>query len=445
MKALGGYAPAALAGLGLVIPDIGLTQDTGQGGLQVDLRYTEQLLYDDDDDDDELSLRSDLALELNSQTRSQSLSFLISGGIEKGLSDGVDVEIEDPRVALDYSVGSRNTILTFDASFRSTEVDDLSVLDFDLVTLIDDPGDREDFNTGITFEVGREAPFGATLALGYSDTNFVNTTSTSVIDSQRANGSLQLRFDLTPTATGFLTASIDDLDRDGGLDVETQDLIASVDVAITPSLTGAFDLGYREIERSGTETDTSSGVTYGASLIAARNNGTISAILDSAIEETGRRTTFQVNRTLELPRGDFSAGVGVSHNSETDSTDPLYNLSYSQDLPRGGFRFDFSQNFSTTDTGLESLNTVANFSIDQALSDISTISAGINFSDSDRLSGGEADTRRIRYTIDYSRELTNNWSLVAGYAFTQRRESGDNDSSDNEIYLGLRTALSWRP
>ncbi|MEM8615693.1 MAG: hypothetical protein AAGF20_02045 [Pseudomonadota bacterium] len=446
MKSQGRYLPAALAGLGLALPHIALAQNADRGGLQANLTYTEQFFYDDDDEDNETSLRSNLEFELLSETRSQSLSFVLAGGVEKGLSDGFSLDLEDPRIALAYSIGSRNTELSFNASFRSIEVDDLSVLDFDLATLVDDPGDREDFNTGVALEFGREARFGATLSAGYSETNFVNTASPEVIDSERIDGSVRLRFDLSRTAIGFLTASISDLDRDAnGLDVETREIIASLDVEITPSLTGAFDLGYREITRGGSETGTSEGISFGASLSAARPNGTISAILDSAVEETGRRSTFQVNRALTLPRGELSAGIGVSFNSETDSTDPLYNIRYSQALPRGSFNVDFSQSFSTTNTGVETLNTVFNVSANQALNEISSLSAGISFSDSDRLSSSAADTRRVRYEIDYSRELTSRWSLVAGIAHTQRRESGGENSSDNEVFLGLRTALSWRP
>ena len=446
MGVWGRYLPAALAGLGLAGPHAAFAQNAERGGLQIDLSYTEQFFYDDDDEDSETSLRSDLELQLRSQTRTQDLSFVISGGVEKGLSDGFEFDLEDPRVALEYSVGSRNTELSFDASFRSSEVDDLSVLDFDLATLVDDPGDREDFSTGLALEFGREARFGTIVSLGYSETNFVNTTSSEVIDSTRFEGSVRLRFDLSRTATGFLTTSINDLDRaEGGLDVETRDLIGSVDVLITPGLTGAFDLGYREVTRDGTRTGTSEGVTFGASLTSERPNGTISAILDSALEETGRRSTFQVNRTLILPRGQLSAGIGVSVNSASDSTDPLYNLSYRQALARGGFQFNFSQSFSTTSAGEETLNTTFNISADQALNDISSVSAAILFSDSDRQASTLADTRRIRYEIDYSRQLTNRWSFVAGVAHTQRREAGGEDSSDNEVFIGLRTALSWRP
>lgn len=448
------YVPALTAGLGLVAAagalgfvasTAALAQQTQPpGGFQVNLTYSERLFSDDGD----TSLRSDLGLDLITQTRTQRLAFSLDGGIEKSFDDGLDGGVEDPRASLGYSLETRNTVLSFDSSYRRREVNGLSLAvieELDLVTLVSDPGDREDISTGLTLDIAREARFGGQVSLGYSETNYLDTTADTLEDSVTLSGSVRLRFDLTRTAVGYLTFSHSDLDRDGGLDVRTDSVSASVDVQITPALRGSFDLGYTEIRRSGSEPDnTSDGLIFGASIVADRPNGAWSAIVESALEETGRRDTLEVNRTLELPNGGFGVGVGVSRNVDAGSTDPLYNVSYLHNLPRGDITASFRQAFATNSAGAETLNSLLSLSSTQALSESSSLSASFTFSDANQLSGG-TNSDRVVLNLDYSHELTPDWSMIAGFSHSRRSQDGGRDRTEEELYLGIRTAVGWRP
>lgn len=439
---------AATAAVGLVASTTALAQEQRSqppGGFQVNLTYSERLFSDDGD----TSLRSDLGLDLITQTRTQRLSFALDTGIEKLQSGGPSDEIRDPRAALRYSLETRGTALNIDTSYRRAEVNGLSLSideELELITLANDPGDREDISAGLTLDIAREARFGSQLSLGYNETNYLNTVANTLQDAITVTGSVRLRFDLTKTAVGYLTFSRSDLDRDGGLDVLRNSISTSVDVQITPALRGSFDLGYTEIRRSGSEpTNTDDGLIFGASVVADRPNGTWSAIVESSLEETGRRDTLEVSRTIALPNGGFGFGVGTSRNRDAGSTNPLYNVSYQQNLPRGQFSAAFRQSFAANSAGAETLNSLLNLSSTQSLSEESNLSAGFTFSDSNQLSGGGIDSERMVLNLDYTHEITPDWSIVAGISHTRRSQDGSADRSEEELYLGFRTAVGWRP
>lgn len=434
-----------LGGVALAVIPLGAGAQQQQGGLSVDLTYSERLFHDDGD----TSLRSDLDIGVTSRTRSQVLSFTARGGIEKSIDGGLDGSLEDPDLTLGYGLETRNSTLGFDLSYNRTELRTQRLeefLDLGVFVPVVDDGERESIRAGLTLDIARDAPFGARVALDYGEIDFIDLDPDAATPSTTASGSVRFRFNLTPTSTGYLTFSLSEVDRQGGLDVRSERISASVDVQIRPGLSGTLDLGYAEITRSGSEPrSTSDGLFYGLSLVADRPNGTLSGLLDRTIEETGKRTTLQVNRNFVLPRGGLSAGLGLSRRDDVSGTDPLYNLAYSHQTARSALQLTFGQSFATTSAGNETLNTDLGLALSRDFGELADLNASIQFSDNNALSSGAADSDRFELTVDYSRTLSRNWDAFAGFSHILRRQDGRDDNEDNQVYLGIRTSLGWRP
>lgn len=429
---------------GYVLP--ATAQDTPPGGLLLGLSVGQQLVYDDGD----TLARSTLGLTLSSETRNQRLLFDVGTGLDLGLSSGTGNDLEDPRLGLDYGLENRNTALAFNLNYQRRDIDTaVAQSTLDTGVLVIDAGDREDLNTGVTLTLGSEARFGATLSLAFAETNFFNTTSPDVIDSETLSGAARLRFDLTRNVTAFLGYAGRDLDREGGTDVVSDSVTASVEVQVTEALQTTFELGATRIEQRNDLTGIPSaqdGLSYGVSVVAERPNGALSGLLDSDITENGRRTTIRVNRQLTLPRGAISGGVGVSKNSDLGGNfDPLYNLTYTLNLPRSTLNAGLSQQFSTSSTGIEALNSRFSLSLRQSLTTKASLNAAFGFSDTDQRGAGVIDSNQLDLSFSYAYELTPDWDLFGGFGHIRRRTDGQADTTDNQVFIGLRANFEWRP
>lgn len=408
------------------------------GGLELSLTFTERLLWDDGD----ASARSDFGFGLMSETRTQRFALTLDASLDKTASGGLDAEWVEPSATLSYSTQSRNTVLAFDASYRRADADS-QVLDDGILVL--DEGEREDLRTSLALEFGREALFGGTLRLGYSETNYLDTTSTSLINSDTYTTAVGLRFDIDPRISARLNFDLSDLDREGGIDVRRETLSAGVTLDVTKALVADFDLGHTRVIRTGTvPRDETDGLYYQVALRQEMVNGTLSGSLISNIDENGRRTTARVDRALDLPRASLSFGFGLSRDDDTDKTRPLYAINYSQDLPRGQFSIALDQAFSSTSTGIETLNSRLTLSARQELTSLSVLSGSLSLRESDVL-GVADDTTQIDLTLNYAQSLTEDWDLVGGYTHTRRMRDNGNDDIDDVVFIGLRTTLAWRP
>lgn len=412
-----------------------------EGGLRVGLTYSERLLRDEDD----TSLRSDLGLELSAQTRRQKLAFALSGRLDKPFDDGLKGRWEDPRLSLSYGLESRQSALDFDVRYNRSDIN--SLVDIGTLTnptLVLDEGMRETLSTRLGLEFGREAPFGGRLSLGYAETNYLDTISPTLLDSVTRDGALTLRFEIDPRIIARTTFSISDQDRDGGVDVRTEKISAGAALLITQSLSADVEIGWTRVTRSGgVPRSTSDGLTYGLALQQEVPNGDYRLGLSSDINENGRRTTLRVDRSMELRDGALSFGVGLSRNN-TGSTSPLYALSYSKDLPRGSLTADLQQSYNTSSTGAETRNTRAELKLQQDLTLRDQLNTTLALRETET-EGTSGSTRRLDLGFDYTRALTGDWSLIGGWTHSRRTAASGRVDIDDTLFIGLKTALEWRP
>lgn len=433
---------ATVSGLALLAAGPVWAQDGGSAGFSLGVTLSEQLLYEDDDG----KLRTDLGLTFERRTRSQSFTLSASAGLEKALSSGGDDGLDDPRLSLGYALESRDVLTRIDLSHRRSDLDTLARED----EVGQDPlaigaGRRENTVMNFVLEVGRAAPFGATLDFSHGEVDYFGTSSTTLVDQTTTQSALRLRFDLNRATTATLDLSKSDLNREGGVDVESERVTAAIDVALSDAMSLSASLGAASVTQiNGALRSVQDGTSYSLGVTAERPNGIWRASVTSDIGENGRRSTVRLDRSIDLPRGSFSAGAGISRNDDTNSSNPTYALNYVQDLPRGQMRASFDQSFSTDAVGTETLDSRLRLAYQQELTPLSSLSAGLSVRDFDRLASGAIDSKQVDLTVDYAYTISDDWAVFAGFSHSRREQDGSARTTEDRVFVGLRTAWKWR-
>ena len=425
-----------------LLPGAAEAQD-GPGGARGELTFSERFLSDEDGE----FARTDLGFSLFSTTRSQFFNLSLNTGIEKDLSNGLASELEDPRAALSYGLSNRNTALSFDANYVSSDVSRLTPLDpLDATSaFVIEDADRETIRGGMQFDFGRASRFGGSLTLNYAAVQFVNTSSTALIDSDTGRAGLILRFEIDPRITARTTFNLTDLDRRGGQDIRTEQLGAGATLLVSSVLSADIDVGSTRVKQSGIGiNDTNEGAFYDLALQLARPNGELRGEIRSDIDENGRRTTLRVDRALELPRGSLNFGIGASQDDETNGIDPLYSLSYSREGPRSNFSAGLEQIFSTDTAGNETLDSRVNMALNHELSALSSLDTRLTLRDTRNDAPGTGDIQQLDLDLDYTRALGRDWDFIAGYTYTRQDQDGGANSTENRVFIGLRLTRGWQ-
>lgn len=437
---IGARAAALSICAGLSLTQTAQAQD--DGGLSATLTFLRGLSYSDVD-----GTFADMSINfgLTSQTRTQDFALSLGTSVETDLSGDGGTDIVDPSVSLSYAIQSRQTRLSADLSYAQAEADDFVELASGAPgVLVLDEGSRENRGANVGLEFGREARFGGDLTLGFDETQYTNTLSTDLIDSQTRRAGLGLRFEIDPRITATLAYDLSELDRETGRDLTNESLTFGVDLAVTPTLDAQLSIGFDRItiEEAGTTSDVD-GVTYDLALTQDRPGGELSFSLGSEISESGRRTTAMVGATLETRRGSLSGGIGVAE-SDNSKARPILELAYSEELPRGGYSISWNQSFSNTTDGDETLNSRLRLGWQQDLTRNARFSSDLTYQVSDVL-GASDDTSRLSLGAGYSHDLTERWALTTRVSHSLVKEDGAADSRENEIFIGLETLRAWRP
>lgn len=411
-------------------------------GLQADLSFAQGLTFSDTDGTYGLT---ELGFGLSSTTRMQSLELSISGALRQDLDDGLTLETEDPRLTLSYGIESRQTALTTNLSYSRSDADAF-VEDVDGLpgVLVLDEGTRENSSASVGLTFGREARFGGSFNLGYSDLSYSDTTSTDLVDTQTVTAGLNFEFEIDPRITATLGYNRSDIDRATNRDTVTERLTAGAQFEVTQSLNANLSIGQSRtaVTDAGVETITE-GLTYGIDLTQARPRGELRFSLNSSVSENGRRTTATVGTTYEMRRGEINASFGLSEG--TDNTiRPVATLAYSEELQRGSYSISLDQDFSTTSDGDETLNSRLRLNWQQDLTRAARISSSLTYQVTDVL-GADEDTSRLALGLGYSRDLTDDWAVTTRFSHSIVDEDGSATERENDLFIGLETTFAWRP
>ncbi len=227
-KHLGLLAPAVFVATPLAL---GTGVLWAADGFDGQLTIGQTLQYENDSGttgvgDEGFSSQTKLGLRINTETRTQRLSFGLSGDIRgklSGTSEGDDFGLESPAATLSYSMEARGAVLSFNGNYRRSDIDDSTFLSDPLdpnSNIITGSGDRGRLSLTTRLELGRDAPFGATFTYFRGETRYSGTVDPSLVNTETNDLGVALRFDINPQLSLSLSADRDRLDaagdREGG-------------------------------------------------------------------------------------------------------------------------------------------------------------------------------------------------------------------------------------
>ena len=411
------------------------------GGFLAALTLSQQIFASEDG----VGTRTGFGLAVRDATRNQSISVEAVGGLEYGSGEGAAGGFDRPALRADYLYETRSTAIGLDASYSSSDVDD-SFADPLTGFLILGSGTRTAFGLGTTIEFGRDAPFGGSFLARRDYVDYEGTVDPRLQDSVADRAALSLGFRIDPRIEVTAGATYLDLRAEGtGTDRRAYGLSTGVALAVTPVLSVNAAVNYDRTITSGPlrarEENSGFGATVGGTL--DRPNGAYTAQVASRVGENGRRARLDLGRSLELPDGALTLGVGLQE-SASGGFDPLYRASYVRVLPQGQLTAAADQAYVTDIDGEEAINTNVSLGYDRALGPLDRIGATVAVQDSDVLTGTGLDARRAVFGVNYSRALTQDWALTAGAVHERTSGEGRASDSESEVFLGIERTFEWR-
>lgn len=433
--------------LSLIIPFGALAQDRAgaddRGGMDAQLAFSQGLSVSDQGGSRGVT---GLGFVLTSETRTQIFGFEANGDLFQAFDDGLETGIERGRVALSYSIESRDMALTTGATYRLADLDDI-VVDPDLPVgqVFVDGGSSERIGADLRLEIGRDARFGATFSAGFAQLRYADIGAQDLSDETKISANLDLRFEIDPrivTALSFDTARTE---RDTAQDVDSQRVRAAVDFAVTPTLDATVSIGHRTVTTTDMRvSDRSEGLTYRLAVTQERPIGALTASLVSDVSETGRRSTLTAGGRFELARGaSFEVEAGLTEGRDGVAR-PLVSLRYQDSLPTLSYAVSARQAISVDADSEEVLNSQVRLDLDYELTPVSRLGSDLTYQETDVLGTGN-DRYRLIVGLEYRHQLNADWSFLTRITHTQSREDGSVLERENELFLGFDTAIAWRP
>jgi hypothetical protein len=174
-----------------------------------------------------------------------------------------------------------------------------------------------------------------------------------------------------------------------------------------------------------------------------RPAGFASASVFAEDTEDGTRAGLSFGRNWELPDSALSFSFGATR-GVTGDLSPTGRLDWQKELPRGGLSASLRHEVTSGDEDEETIVTTASLGLSHTISPLSSVSFGINASDSEDTSTDET-TRNASLSAVYSHSLTPDWVLDAGVTHRVRNEDNTGNATSDTVFLELRRAFEWRP
>ena len=457
-------------------PDLGRAAERGPGGLTAAFGLGLTLrgesnpdLSFEDDDDEEAVLSADLSFGLLSQTRTQRLSLDLDTDLALSSNprrDDGTLEVESPELRFAYEREGARARLAAALGYSRVDLGEARLIDLDdlfgdlpdrddLVVAVGG-GTRSDLEGEVEIVTGVGRPLGFELELRADRRSFEDTEDPTLTDRDILEAEGALRLDVTPLLTARLTFDASTLDDASGEERETRGygVSAVYDATARTTLTAAiatseidalrgvdldedgFDDALRRSETSGVEAS--------VGIVHDLPRGTLSAEIESELEERGRRDTLRIARAFKPLEGiDLSASVGVSREEGEDAT-LVADLSYAQELARGALTASLERRAGTSADGDAVAATSASLGLLQRVNRASRLSLDLDFARVEGTGEGGDDESQSELRLAYIRDLTPDWSLSAGYELSRRAE-GDEEATSNALFLTLGRDFVIRP
>lgn len=438
-------------GLGLTAPfGASNAQDAAEaGGVIFDINASQTVRASDNldlEDPAQSGVRSITGIggTVSSITREQSFVLGFSVGAEWG---GDGFELGDTGVDLTYMRMSETGQLTLDARYFQRQV--RSEFQDDTFTDLIATGTQIDYGYGAAITLGQNRPLTLDLSARQDFRDF-ETTDPDAVNSRTTSLSAEVSARIDPATDGRVTLSFVEREED---DLANQiDATSRAGVGITRRLANASsvsaDINWSRVAITETAitrtTEVTTGVGGRLAFDRTLSNGRFSASAERQITQNGAIDELRVGRGLEFPASSLflEAGLVVT---DGDTVSPLLGLTYERQLPDGALNLSLSQSAGIDGDDATVISTEGAASLRRSINDISSWTASVGVRNDSTVGTGSTSTRRIDGSLTYSRELTRNASLRAGYEYALVSETGEADRSSNTVFVTVSTALSARP
>lgn len=386
-----------------------------------------------------------------SETATDRFAFDIDGVLRvadiPGPSSGGGTRFDDINAALSYAREGANSRFSATANYSSIDLDFLdpfSLTQISDVDLTNSSGTRNSRTARIIFEAGVNDPLGFGFELGHEAFTYSNTTDPGLFNSKTDDIALTSRLRLSPVVEARVRLSEEDYSADDLIltDRTTRALSFGVAYELSPVTTLDTNIGVEKIETAGAGTDRGS---FGfVSLTRAMANGSAGLVLDRSFGIEGGRTTITASRDLALPSGTLAFSFGATR-GEQSGTEVIGSLDYSHTLPRGALTASLNRSVDSSTSGNDILTTNAALGYSLALSPVSNLSFDFDYAEIENNgTGTTSNTNRKSLRAEYTRTLTQDWNLSAGYEHQRLITEGTGTADSNTIFLTLGREFSIR-
>lgn len=386
-----------------------------------------------DDIDTEMTAR--LGYDYTMSTATSALSFGLS--FNPSLRSGEDV-LPLPRATLRFSQKFARSELTLDAQYQFSRVSDQAIGYDDTGSIIyyDGAGQRSVARIGAKFTGGIDTPFGYSLGLSHSETDYHDTLTGSQTPTRLNTVTLGLRADLSAMTQARFALSHDHYEADNAdnLTRRTDAVSLQLDQRIDAVTTLGFSVGRTRIEsdRLGV-TETTEGTTWGLALTREDAVGRYGLTYARSLTEEGSRDSLSLSREAETRLGSFNGMIGASRGA-ADQTDLIAGLGYEMELPRDRLSVDLTRAIRTNDDGEDVVLTRMSGQLVHDLSEVNALNFGLTASLTE--APGE-DTTRVDASVAYSHMLGVDADLSAGVRFGLSERTGQADADRQTLFVTL--------
>lgn len=437
---------ATLAALSLTVSTLTPALAQEGTGIRGTLSFSQGLEISDNPDllsDPEgtaIQSRTRLGFGILSETRVEQFRADVSTELAGDLSgdETGGLEQTNNRASLAYTREGAASRLSFDASYEEIPLDDIEIgteLDPDLFVV--EGGTRERTRLGIGFATGLGGPFTLEVTGRYVDTRYIDSLDPDLDDETSTSLDAVAGFRINPALTARALAGVSRTEEDEGSGIvrETRYVGAGLAGETAGGLSFQGDLTYDEATTEAGSTTEESGIGTSVTLQQEMPRGNIGLSLSSRIDDAGRRTQAVVSRRYDLPDGGLNLSLGLVDQEDVDGVQVTGGLAYSRETPRGGLSASLTQTPSTDD-GTVYINTRLAVSYTEALSETSTLGAGVAYATVDEL-GGSDDDSRASATITYDRALTEEWRFRTGFEHLRVEDSGGDTRTSNTVFFNV--------
>ena len=441
-----GALAAGIAGLAALLPLATpvQAQDSDPSAPETRLTLGQQVAVEDGT----LVGITPLELSLRRATRVQSLQFSLSAPFRLNDPDeSKTFALGDPQARLLLRRGARNAAIETELGYRENDLDEEILFDDianEFVTL--DGGRVAQTDARLTYVFGTQSKLGGEFGLSWLQRDYTGTTDPDLDDSETRSGNVTFYLEPTPLIRARILARASRTDSDDGTDSRFDRYGAGASLQVDKLTNLDVELArttIRRTEENGFVEETR-GPSLSLGLIRSRPLGDWSLSFGSNPGTAGRREDFNIGRTLKLRYYELSGQVGVTHFQ--GNYDPIFQIAYRQEISRASeFQASLRRAAVTDDDGDEALNTDLSASFRRQLSDISTIGANIRFRESQVQTGDNEDARSASFGLDYSRDLPNEFALVAGASIIRSKDSNGTRDDEERVYLGVNRNFNLFP